>query len=140
MWYPTLTPSNPPQISLAVPAGVELKVMLSPEARNSAWVSFDGRNRQELTHGEVLRITTSVHPVPSISKTGTFAASVWCISAFNDTFSVCYVILATRSILPSADQLHDWFESLADCLHWNVRQTQKSIGSRPADLPKSTRF
>ena len=59
---------------LAVPAGVELKVMLSPEARNSAWVSFDGRNRQELTHGEVLRITTSVHPVPSISKTGTYVA------------------------------------------------------------------
>jgi len=103
-----ITPICPHSLSfrpISVPAGVELKVMLSPEARNSAWVSFDGRNRQELTHGEVLRITTSVHPVPSISKT---------------------------------DQLHDWFESLADCLHWNVRQTQKSIGSRPAELPKST--
>jgi len=102
-----ITPICPHSLSfrpISVPAGVELKVMLSPEARNSAWVSFDGRNRQELSHGDVLRITTSVHPVPSISKT---------------------------------DQLHDWFESLADCLHWNVRQPQKSFESKPAGIPAS---
>merc|ERR1711970_5698 len=66
-----ITPICPHSLSfrpISVPAGVELKVMLSPEARNSAWVSFDGRNRQELSHGDVLRVTTSVHPVPSISK------------------------------------------------------------------------
>jgi len=102
-----ITPICPHSLSfrpISVPAGVELKVMLSPEARNSAWVSFDGRNRQELSHGDVLRITTSVHPVPSISKT---------------------------------DQLHDWFESLADCLHWNVRQPQKALEPQPSDLPAS---
>ena len=44
--------------------------MLSPEARHSAWVSFDGRNRQELSHGDVLRVTTSVHPVPSVARNG----------------------------------------------------------------------
>jgi len=102
-----ITPICPHSLSfrpISVPAGVELKVMLSPEARNSAWVSFDGRNRQELSHGDVLRITTSVHPVPSISKT---------------------------------DQLHDWFESLADCLHWNVRQPQKSFESKPTGIPAS---
>lgn len=102
-----ITPICPHSLSfrpISVPAGVELKVMLSPEARNSAWVSFDGRNRHELSHGDVLRVTTSVHPVPSISKN---------------------------------DQLHDWFESLADCLHWNVRQPQKSLGSNRPVIPTS---
>lgn len=103
-----ITPICPHSLSfrpISVPAGVELKVMLSPEARNSAWVSFDGRNRQELSHGDVLRVTTSVHPVPSISKN---------------------------------DQLQDWFESLADCLHWNVRQPQKSFASNEPAIPIST--
>lgn len=26
--------------------------MVSPDARNTAWVSFDGRKRQELCHGD----------------------------------------------------------------------------------------
>lgn len=26
--------------------------MLSPDARNTAWVSFDGRKRQEICHGD----------------------------------------------------------------------------------------
>lgn len=29
-----------------------LQIMLSPEARNTAWVSFDGRKRQEIRHGD----------------------------------------------------------------------------------------
>lgn len=101
-----ITPICPHSLSfrpISVPAGVELKVMLSPEARHSAWVSFDGRNRQELSHGDVLRVTTSVHPVPSVARN---------------------------------DQLQDWFDSLADCLHWNVRQPQKSLDWR-GGLPSS---
>uniref|UniRef100_G1PNY2 NAD(+) kinase n=1 Tax=Myotis lucifugus TaxID=59463 RepID=G1PNY2_MYOLU len=38
--------------AIVVPAGVELKIMLSPEARNTVWVSFDGRKRQEIRHGD----------------------------------------------------------------------------------------
>uniref|UniRef100_A0A8C5LEY8 NAD(+) kinase n=1 Tax=Jaculus jaculus TaxID=51337 RepID=A0A8C5LEY8_JACJA len=34
------------------PARVALKITLSPEARNTAWVSFDGRKRQEISHGD----------------------------------------------------------------------------------------
>lgn len=49
-----------------VPAGVEIKIMVSPNSRNSAWLSFDGRNRQELMQGDCLRITTAQYPVPSI--------------------------------------------------------------------------
>ena len=51
---------------IVVPAGVELKISVSPDSRNTAWVSFDGRKRQELCHGDSLRVTTSIYPIPSI--------------------------------------------------------------------------
>ena len=51
---------------IVVPAGVELKITVSPDSRNTAWVSFDGRKRQELCHGDSLRVTTSIYPIPSI--------------------------------------------------------------------------
>ncbi|XP_077509747.1 NAD kinase-like isoform X1 [Amblyomma americanum] len=80
--------------SIVVPAGVELKIMVSPEARSSVWASFDGRLRQELQHGESLRVTTSIYPVPSIC---------------------------------AQDQISDWFDSLAECLHWNMRKKQRQL-------------
>ncbi|XP_017147871.1 NAD kinase-like isoform X3 [Drosophila miranda] len=92
-----VTPICPHSLSfrpIVVPAGVELKVSVSPESRNTSWVSFDGRNRQELFHGDSLRVTTSIYPVP-------------CICA--------------------QDQISDWFASLADGLHWNVRKRQKCL-------------
>ncbi|XP_066259650.1 NAD kinase-like isoform X2 [Euwallacea similis] len=92
-----VTPICPHSLSfrpIVVPAGVELKISVSPESRNTSWVSFDGRNRQELVHGDSLRVTTSIYPVPSIC---------------------------------SQDQISDWFDSLAECLHWNVRKRQKHM-------------
>ncbi|XP_017001165.1 NAD kinase isoform X2 [Drosophila takahashii] len=92
-----VTPICPHSLSfrpIVVPAGVELKISVSPESRNTSWVSFDGRNRQELFHGDSLRVTTSIYPVP-------------CICA--------------------QDQISDWFASLADGLHWNVRKRQKCL-------------
>ncbi|XP_041130458.1 NAD kinase-like isoform X2 [Polyodon spathula] len=89
-----ITPVCPHSLSfrpIVVPAGVELKIMLCPDARNTAWVSFDGRKRQEICHGDSITITTSCYPVPS----------------------VCF-----------RDPVNDWFESLAECLHWNVRKKQ----------------
>lgn len=94
-----ITPICPHSLSfrpVVVPAGVEIKIMVSPEARNSAWVSLDGRNRQEIFEGDSVRITTAQYPVPS----------------------VC-----------AKDQMDDWFESLAECLHWNVRKPQKPMPS-----------
>ncbi|KAF7492509.1 NAD kinase [Sarcoptes scabiei] len=90
-----ITPICPHSLSfrpIVVPAGVELRICVSPDSRNSAWVSFDGRNRQEIKVGDSVRVTTSIYPVPSIC---------------------------------SEDQITDWFDSLAECLHWNVRQRQK---------------
>ncbi|XP_044758239.1 NAD kinase-like isoform X3 [Coccinella septempunctata] len=92
-----VTPICPHSLSfrpIVVPAGVELKISVSPDSRNTAWVSFDGRNRQELLHGDSLRVTTSIYPVPSIC---------------------------------AQDQISDWFDSLAECLHWNVRKKQKHL-------------
>lgn len=92
-----VTPICPHSLSfrpIVVPAGVELKISVSPDSRNTSWVSFDGRNRQELLHGDSLRVTTSIYPVPSIC---------------------------------AQDQISDWFDSLAECLHWNVRKPQKSL-------------
>ena len=43
-----------------------MKISVSPDSRNTAWVSFDGRKRQELCHGDSLRVTTSIYPIPSI--------------------------------------------------------------------------
>ncbi|KAJ8371103.1 hypothetical protein SKAU_G00111310 [Synaphobranchus kaupii] len=94
-----ITPICPHSLSfrpIVVPAGVELKIMLSRDARNTAWVSFDGRKRQEVCHGDSITITTSCFPVPSI----------------------CF-----------RDPVNDWFESLAQCLHWNVRKKQNYLGS-----------
>ncbi|XP_034039390.1 NAD kinase b [Thalassophryne amazonica] len=92
-----VTPICPHSLSfrpIVVPAGVELMITLSPDARNTAWVSFDGRKRQEIQHGDCIKITTSCYPVPSIC---------------------CH------------DLVYDWFESLAQCLHWNVRKRQARL-------------
>uniref|UniRef100_A0A8C5H6T9 NAD(+) kinase n=1 Tax=Gouania willdenowi TaxID=441366 RepID=A0A8C5H6T9_GOUWI len=92
-----VTPICPHSLSfrpIVVPAGVELMITLSPDSRNTAWVSFDGRKRQEIQHGDCIKITTSCYPVPSIC---------------------CH------------DLVYDWFESLAQCLHWNVRKKQTRL-------------
>ncbi|XP_065220111.1 NAD kinase-like isoform X2 [Planococcus citri] len=92
-----VTPICPHSLSfrpIVVPAGVELKIMISEEARNPCWASFDGRHQLEVFPGDSLRVTTSVYPVPSIC---------------------------------AEDQISDWFDSLAECLHWNVRKRQKQF-------------
>ncbi|XP_054645438.1 NAD kinase [Dunckerocampus dactyliophorus] len=99
-----ITPICPHSLSfrpIVVPAGVELKIMLSRDARNTAWVSFDGRRRQEVFHGDSITITTSCFPVPCI----------------------CF-----------RNPVNDWFESLAQCLHWNVRKKQNIFNSEDDDF------
>lgn len=64
-----ITPICPHSLSfrlLVVPAGVKLKSMLSPEARNTAWVSFNGWKKQELSRGHSISISTSCYLLPSI--------------------------------------------------------------------------
>ncbi|XP_021375490.1 NAD kinase-like isoform X2 [Mizuhopecten yessoensis] len=97
-----ITPICPHSLSfrpIVVPAGVEIKVSVAPDSRNPASASFDGRDRQEITQGDSVIITTAQYPVPS----------------------VCF-----------KDQMDDWFDSLAECLHWNVRKPQKPLASTPS--------
>jgi NAD+ kinase len=66
-----ITPICPHSLSfrpIVVPAGVEIKVMVPPDARSNAWVSFDGRRRQQLVKNDVLMISTSKYPLPSVCK------------------------------------------------------------------------
>jgi len=51
---------------IVVPAGVEIKIKVSPDARDTAWVSFDGRNRRCFDKNDALIISTSRFPLPSI--------------------------------------------------------------------------
>uniref|UniRef100_A0A1I8FHY6 Uncharacterized protein n=1 Tax=Macrostomum lignano TaxID=282301 RepID=A0A1I8FHY6_9PLAT len=48
-------------------ASTGITVRLAECARSNAWVSFDGRDRQELLPGDHVAITTSEYMVPSIS-------------------------------------------------------------------------
>jgi len=118
-----VTPICPHSLSfrpIVVPAGVELKISVSPASRNTAWVSFDGRKRQELCHGDSLRVTTSIYPIPSIcSQVGS---------------NITNAVLIITNILPQ-DQISDWFDSLAECLHWNVRKKQKTLDEDSSNDP-----
>jgi NAD+ kinase len=64
-----LTPICPHSLSfrpIVVPSTVELKVQVPLDARNSAWVSMDGRNRLRLNQGDFVRITVSHYPVRGV--------------------------------------------------------------------------
>lgn len=66
-----MTPICPHSLSfrpIIMPATVELKVVCKPQGRTGAWVSMDGKNRQELGVGDGIRVTTSVWPIPTVSK------------------------------------------------------------------------
>ena len=91
-----VTPICPHSLSfrpIVLPPGVELRIYVPSTGRSkSASVSFDGRNRKEIGGDVSLRVTTSVYPVPCISR---------------------------------QDHLADWFNSLAECLHWNRREMKR---------------
>ncbi|WRX30589.1 NAD kinase - like 2 [Theobroma cacao] len=38
------------------------------DARSNAWVSFDGKRRQQLSRGHSVRISMSQHPLPTVNK------------------------------------------------------------------------
>ncbi|KAH9691340.1 NAD kinase 2 [Citrus sinensis] len=42
--------------------------MIPDDARSNAWVSFDGKRRQQLSRGDSVRIFMSEHPIPTVNK------------------------------------------------------------------------
>ena len=118
--------------SIVVPSGVEitvcsnllifeyiiflyLKIRVAPDSRSTAWVAFDGRNRQEIKPGDryyrVLMIKVLTHSLSlSLSHSVVVSTSPSPVPSINNTGHVT-----------------DWFDSLAECLHWNIRREQKPL-------------
>jgi len=67
------TPVCPHSLSfrpVVLPDYAELELRVAGDMRSTAFVSFDGKGRQELGPGDVVRVRMSTHPVPTISKAG----------------------------------------------------------------------
>lgn len=67
-----LTPICPHSLSfrpIILPDSTILTIKVPRESRSTAWISFDGKCRQELQRGDSVIVTTSIWPVPLISKT-----------------------------------------------------------------------
>lgn len=54
------------QVILPDYADVDLRI--PRDARCSAWVCFDGKQRQELQHGDSVRVRMSPNPVPTVDR------------------------------------------------------------------------
>ncbi|KAM3305874.1 hypothetical protein P3S67_012743 [Capsicum chacoense] len=64
------TPICPHSLSfrpVILPDSARLELKISEDARNNAWVSFDGKRRQQqLSRGDSIRICMSQHPLPTV--------------------------------------------------------------------------
>lgn len=67
-----LTPICPHSLSfrpIILPDSTILTIKVPTDSRSTAWISFDGKSRQELQRGDAIIVTTSIWPVPLICKT-----------------------------------------------------------------------
>ncbi|KAF7816813.1 NAD kinase 2, chloroplastic-like [Senna tora] len=48
--------------------GHGISYMIPEDARSNAWVSFDGKRRQQLSRGDSVQISMSQHPLPTVNK------------------------------------------------------------------------
>ncbi|KAJ0024639.1 hypothetical protein Pint_08100 [Pistacia integerrima] len=65
------TPICPHSLSfrpVILPDSARLELKIPDDARSSAWVSFDGKRRQQLSRGDSVRIFMSQHPLPTVNK------------------------------------------------------------------------
>lgn len=65
------TPICPHSLSfrpVILPDSSQLELKVPDNARNNAWVSFDGKRRQQLLKGDSVRISMSEHPLPTVNK------------------------------------------------------------------------
>ena len=77
-----MTPICPHTLSfrpVVLPDSVEVELRVADDARCSAWVSFDGKERCELCPGDSIYIKMSQYPVPTVNyadQTGDFISSL----------------------------------------------------------------
>ncbi|KAL6208329.1 hypothetical protein ACLB2K_019280 [Fragaria x ananassa] len=65
------TPICPHSLSfrpVILPDSASLELKIPKDARSNAWVSFDGKRRQQLSRGDSIRIAMSQHPLPTVNK------------------------------------------------------------------------
>ncbi|PWA49017.1 ATP-NAD kinase-like domain-containing protein [Artemisia annua] len=65
------TPICPHSLSfrpVILPDSARLELKIPEDARSNAWVSFDGKRRQQLSRGDSVRICMSQHPLPTVNK------------------------------------------------------------------------
>lgn len=65
------TPICPHSLSfrpVVLPDSARLELKVPEDARSNAWVSFDGKRRQQLSRGDSVRISMSQHPLPTVNK------------------------------------------------------------------------
>ncbi|KAK7320974.1 hypothetical protein VNO77_30985 [Canavalia gladiata] len=65
------TPICPHSLSfrpVILPDSARLELKIPEDARSNAWVSFDGKRRQQLSRGDSIRISMSEHPLPTVNK------------------------------------------------------------------------
>lgn len=65
------TPICPHSLSfrpVILPDSARLELKIPEDTRNNAWVSFDGKRRQQLSRGDSVRIYMSEHPLPTVNK------------------------------------------------------------------------
>uniref|UniRef100_A0A5B7APB7 NAD(+) kinase n=1 Tax=Davidia involucrata TaxID=16924 RepID=A0A5B7APB7_DAVIN len=51
-----------------LPDSARLELKIPEDARSNAWVSFDGKRRQQLLRGDSVRVYMSQHPLPTVNK------------------------------------------------------------------------
>ena len=77
-----MTPICPHTLSfrpVVLPDSVEVELRVADDARCSAWVSFDGKERCELCPGDSIYVKMSQYPVPTVNyadQTGDFISSL----------------------------------------------------------------
>ncbi|RDY00222.1 NAD kinase 2, chloroplastic [Mucuna pruriens] len=65
------TPICPHSLSfrpVILPDSAQLELKIPEDARSNAWVSFDGKRRQQLSRGDSVLISMSRHPLPTVNK------------------------------------------------------------------------
>ncbi|XP_057447049.1 NAD kinase 2, chloroplastic isoform X1 [Lotus japonicus] len=65
------TPICPHSLSfrpVILPDSAQFELKIPEDARSNAWVSFDGKRRQQLSRGDSVRISMSKHPLPTVNK------------------------------------------------------------------------
>ncbi|CAM8885509.1 unnamed protein product [Rhodiola kirilowii] len=65
------TPICPHSLSfrpVILPDSARLELKIPEDARSNAWVSFDGKRRQQLSRGHSVKIHMSQHPLPTVNK------------------------------------------------------------------------